>query len=141
MRTRRIYVDSDVIISSLISNKGAAYKLLSEKSGKLYISNYSIAELEIVTKRLQLGPNRLTKLIKTLNLIKLDLTKPELQLKYGQYIKDPDDAHIIGGAVDARAKFLISYNTRHYLPEKIKRNLKIILLTPGWYLHYLRSLV
>ncbi len=60
----RIFVDSDVIISSLLSSSGAAYMLLNEtKATRLYLSNFSIAELEPVTARLHIKPDKLSLLI------------------------------------------------------------------------------
>lgn len=42
---RKIFVDSDVVLSSLISSKGAAYFLLNKVDLNLFISKSSIQEL------------------------------------------------------------------------------------------------
>ena len=42
----KVFVDSDVIISSLISSTGAACILLNQKDLDLFISNVSLKELE-----------------------------------------------------------------------------------------------
>ncbi len=49
-----IFLDSDVIISSLISKKGAAFLLVNNKKTEKYISNVSFKEIKVVMKRLKL---------------------------------------------------------------------------------------
>lgn len=141
MSKRGVFVDSDVIISSLLSTKGAAYFLLNEQKDKFTISNISKKELREVADRLGIGQNKLQSLtkerFKSVKLTK-DLTKIKGEFK--DYTSDPDDAHIVAGAVQARAKFLLTYNIRHFNRQKISDDLGIIVLTPAQYLQYLRSL-
>lgn len=54
----KIFVDSDVVISSLISEKGAAYFLLNEQKSKFVISNISKIELERIVSRLGIGEDK-----------------------------------------------------------------------------------
>lgn len=98
-------------ISSLNPNKTTA--CLAD----YFISDLSKIEIEEVVKRL------------TLNLKDLkNLVHQSLKL---------DDAHIIAGT--KKAKFLITYNLRHFKIDKIKADLGIIILTPADFLQYLRS--
>jgi predicted nucleic acid-binding protein len=138
----RVFVDSDVIISSLISEFGAAYFLLNNtKSVELYISNLSILELERVVKRLNIKSDVLNTFIATrLTTVKIDLPYLKIQQQFSDYVRDTHDAHIVAGAKKARADFLISYNIRHFVPEKLREDFQIILLTPGLFLQYLRIL-
>lgn len=138
----RIFVDSDVIISSLLSSSGAAYMLLNEtKATRLYLSNFSIAELEPVTARLHIKPDKLSLLIAG-RLTRLEIAQPyeAIQKQFADYVLDSHDAHIVAGAKQAGAAFLVSYNVRHFQAEKLKHDFKIILMTPGTFLQYLRSL-
>lgn len=57
----RIFVDSDVVISSVISDKGAASLLFEEKNLKLFVSNFSSSEMKVVVKRLNLKEERFEK--------------------------------------------------------------------------------
>ena len=50
----KIFVDSDVIISSLLSDKGASHLLLHHKDIIPAISNYSNEEIEVVIERLDI---------------------------------------------------------------------------------------
>ena len=130
-----IFLDSDVIISSLISQKGAAYFLVNEptKSTK-FISSLSYKELCIVIKRLDLSRNKLDKCLSKIE--KISITK---SAKFDNYVFDLFDAHIVAGAVKSQSRFLISYNVRHFDVEKIKRDFNILVYSPGQFLQYLRS--
>lgn len=129
-----VYVDTDVIISSLISSNGAAYILLEKTKESFMISNLSEEEVLKVAKRLKISEIKTRNLLKKLNKVKINKTED-----FKKYILDPNDSHIVAGAVTAKAKYLITYNTRHFLADKIKDELGIILMTPALFLQYLRS--
>ena len=138
----KVFVDSDVIISSLISSSGAAYALLhSAQNTKLYVSNFSINELEKVVDRMKLNRTMLDKVINT-QFVKVEINQSykKIMSEYSGYVRDPDDAHIVAGATKAKASFLLSYNLRHFNAEKLREDFQIILLTPGLFLQYIRSL-
>lgn len=138
----KVFVDSDVIISSLISSTGAAYLLLNKTNNlDLLISNTSIQELEIVIYRLGLQKEKLKRLIdKKFTVIQLKKSVKELQTVFTDYVTDIHDAHIVAGAKVGNAKFLLSYNTKHFNAEKLKEDFNIILTTPASFLQYLRSM-
>jgi len=134
----RIFVDSDVVISSLFSKTGAAYLLLHRSKITPIFSNISVKELKIVAKRLDIKENKLENLLHNkFQIIKL---KQPIKIKdFRGYVKDVNDIHIIVCAIMAKVSFLITYNMKHFEVEKIKRDYKIILMTPGNFLQYLRS--
>jgi len=137
----KVFIDSDVVISSLISRKGAAHLLLNSKNLEYFVSNLSIKELKIVTDRLDIDRLSLKNLIKNrFKLIELKETAKELKDKFNDYVSDVNDAHIIGGACEAGVKFLISYNIKDFNVDKIKKDFDIIVITPANFLQYLRSL-
>lgn len=141
MSPPKVFVDSDVVISSLLSNKGAAYLLLNKQSSKSIISNVSKVELERVAVRLGIDKDKLQDLIKNkFKVIKLSVDLPKIKSDFQIYASDPDDAHIVAGAKQAKTKFLLTYNIKHFRREKIKDDLNIVVLTPAGYLQYLRSL-
>ena len=116
-----VFVDSDVIISSLLSEKGASFFLFSQTKVDLFISSLSLKELKIVVKRLGIEEHKLDTLIeKRLKVVILEKTKREIEKKYQNYVLDKDDTHIVAGARKAKVKFLLSYNLRHFRKEKIK---------------------
>ncbi len=136
-----IFVDSDVIISSLLSSSGAAYFLLHHMDAvQLYISNLSLQEIRIVVDRLSIDSKKLESFLEgNMGIVQLQYTKETVKTVYGQYVLDEDDAHIVAGAEEAKAKFLVSYNTKDFKVEKIKQDFGILLITPAHLLQYLRS--
>lgn len=137
----KVFVDSDVVISSLISSSGAAFLLLNEIDGlDLFISNISNQELEEIVNRLHLSQEKLEKLIsKRFISSQLKNSIAEIKEEFSKYVLDVDDAHIVAGAKDANVQFLISYNTKHVKADKLKEDFNIILTTPANLLQYLRS--
>lgn len=137
----RIFVDSDVIVSSLLSQLGAAYFLLNTSSLELFISSQSKREIQIVIQRLNIEESILTALVEnSLEVVTLSESLTTLEESFKQYVLDIDDAHIVAGAKAAKADFLITYNVKDYKIEKIKQDLNILTLTPGNFLQYLRSI-
>lgn len=136
----RIFVDSDVVISSLLSQSGAAYLLLSFTSFEFFISSLSKKEIEKVVGRLGIESNMLKTLIgKNLEVVKLSESVNEIKKSFNQYVLDENDAHIVVGAKSAKADFLITYNIKDFKIEKVKQDLGIVILTSGNFLQYLRS--
>lgn len=141
MSKRGIFVDSDVIISSLLSTKGAAYLLLQQESNKFTISNVSKKELERVAGKLQINQNKLHNLIQErLRIVKLTTDLTKINRDFQDYTSDLNDTHIVAGAAKAKAKFLLTYNIKDFDRQKISEDLGITVLTPAQYLQYLRSL-
>ena len=137
-----IFVDSDVVISSLLSTTGASYLLLQKKiANSFYISSFSKQELEQVCERLDIKKDKLDSLIrKNLQIVEIDKQLKDIKNKYGKYVYDINDAHIVAAAVDCHAGFIISYNIKDYKIEKIRNDLNIIVFKPSMLLQYLRSL-
>lgn len=137
----RVFLDSDVVISSLLSDSGAANILVNSKSPDFYISNISEKEIKTVTKRLSIQESKMMNLIKNnLKTVKVEEDLKSIKQKFGGYTTDPDDAHIVAGAASAKVRFLISYNVKDFKAEKIKRSFDIILMKPATFLQYLRSI-
>lgn len=136
----RVFVDSDVIISSLISKTGAAYFLMQDTRIDRFISDVSFAELMRVAGVLHLSLKDLQKLVQTrCNIVAIGESKNVLK-RMTEYTRDTNDAHIVLGAREAKAKFLVTYNMKHFRMEKIWEDLGIIVLPPAFLLQYLRSL-
>jgi predicted nucleic acid-binding protein len=137
----RIFLDSDVIISSFISSSGASYYLLNNNLNalQLYISNFSITEIEVVTKRLNIQ-NKLKNLESRINIINLDTGIDNVRNLFKEYVYDVDDTHIVMSAKESKSKFLLTYNMKDYNIDLIKKDFNIIVLKPGMFIQYLRSI-
>lgn len=139
----KAFIDSDVVISSLISQSGASSVVIQNSDNRLstFISNFSYEELNKTVNKLGIDKNRLEKILKNkLKLIKLRQDKKEILNKYGNYTYDIEDAHIVAGAAKAKSKFLVTFNTKDYKIDKIYQDFGIIVIIPGELLQYLRSL-
>ena len=136
----RVFVDSDVIISSQLSSRGAAALLLKKQTGQFYGSNMQLEELKSVCEKFKIDFNRVKRLVvDRLQVVDLGNNIAQIKSKWGDYTLDVDDAHVVAGAVKAKAKFLLSYNLRHFKIEKLRRRLDLVCLTPGQFLQYWRS--
>ncbi|MEK7497696.1 MAG: PIN domain-containing protein [Patescibacteria group bacterium] len=138
-KSSKLFLDSDIIISSFISKTGAASFIVNQKDLILSISNLSEKEIRIVMARLKIERKALDKVSDNFIKIGLKENTTTIKEKYSKYTSDPNDAHIVAGAVKSKSKFLISYNLKHYKSEAIKRDFDIILTTPAKFLQYLRS--
>lgn len=137
----RVFLDSDVVISFLISKKGASYLLINKKSISKFISSLSYKEILIVVDRLNLEKDSLKLIIKeNLTITKLQTDNMKIKTKFKKYVNDVYDSHIVAGAVESKVNFIISFNLRHFRINEINEDFKINILTPGNFLQYLRSL-
>ena len=131
----KVFVDSDVVVSAIMSSAGASHLLLTSQEITPIISSTSYSELTTVVKRLDLKIGKLDKLVRE-HLHKIELSDTT---QYQKYVLDQNDAHIVAGAHLAKTKFLITYNVKHFKIDKIKEDLGIVILTPGLLLQHLRS--
>ncbi len=144
MKRRKIFVDSDVAISSLLSQNGAAYFILNKVDLELYISNISIREIKRGVDKLDLDNEKFQNLLKNrLKTIKLKEDKADIKrvkITFKDYVFDNNDAHIVAGAIKSKAKIILTYNIKDFRIDKIAGNFKIVVITPAKFLQYLRSL-
>ncbi|PIP61639.1 hypothetical protein COW99_03290 [Candidatus Roizmanbacteria bacterium CG22_combo_CG10-13_8_21_14_all_38_20] len=135
----RIFLDSDVIISSLLSSSGASHFLIHQTQVKLLISSISHKELKVVIKRLNIEPSKLKDLInKKFEVLTINNSQEDIKQKYMNFVVDIGDAHIVAGANKGNSKYLITYNLKHFKKDKIKNELDISIMTPALFLQYLR---
>ena len=135
-----VYVDSDVVISSLLSRTGAAYHLLNYSTITLIISSTSLTEIKKVISRRGMEQKQFEQLIqKRLKIVTIKQGVSTLKVKYLSYVLDINDAHIVAGAKAAKVDFLLTYNLKHYKTTKLKDDFNIQVLTPALFLQYLRS--
>ena len=137
----KIFLDSDVVISSLISKSGVAYLLINSSFPNLglFVSNLSVQEITKVSKRLNLDQKRLKVAIGKLDKIMMEDQLIDIKKKYRDYVSDIDDTHIVAGAVKSKARFLISYNIKDFKVGKIKQDFNIIVTSPANLIQYLRT--
>lgn len=139
----KVFIDSDVIISSLLSQSGASHIIIQNNYNRLdsFVSNFSYEELNNTADKLRIDKNKLDKILQNkIKLIKLKQDKEAILNKYGNYTYDIEDAHIVAGAAKAKSKFLVTFNAKDYKIDKIYQDFGIRVIVPGELLQYLRSL-
>lgn len=138
---QRVFLDSDVVISSLISDNGASSMLMHKKSVAKFISSLSYKEIMIVVDRLNLNKVSLQSILKeNVYVTKLKIDNKKAKNKFKKYVNDLEDSHIVAGAVGSKANFILTFNLKHFNINEIKEKFKINILTPGNFLQYLRSI-
>lgn len=135
-----VFLDTDVLVAALLSATGASFALLHHASIKTYISSTIEQEFIEVIRRLNLNPHRSQSWFDKCHLQPLPLTKISLLKKYAPYVIDPEDAHVVAASHLAKTRFLLTHNLKHYQVNLIRQNLNVIVLKPGIFLQYLRSL-
>lgn len=135
----KVFLDSDVVISSLLSSTGASFAIITNPKVKKVISKAIKAEVEEVAKRLHIDLSN-TKLLTHIQTQAPELKKETLINTYTSYVLDQEDAPVVAGADKTNSQFLLTHNLKHYLSSRIRKDLEVIVMKPGIFLQYLRSL-
>jgi putative PIN family toxin of toxin-antitoxin system len=142
---KKVFVDSSVIISSLISNKGASYYCLvsaKNKGYKLFISEFILKELLDVVERK--FPNLLMRFFEILTLGEISIVNNpnKKDLKQLKNLVEEKDAPILASAIKEKVNFLLTLD-KGFLNQKVinfasKHKLKILM--PKDFINYLKSI-
>lgn len=136
----RVFLDTDVIISSLLSKTGASANLISNPKIEKIITNTVEQEIIEVSQRLNIDNQNTNSTLKKIKIISLGISKKVLLKNYAEYVIDEKDTHVVAGARKSKSKFLLSHNSRHYKVNKIENAIGVLVIKPGNFLQYLRSI-
>ena len=136
----QVFLDTDVVISALLSKTGASYELIKNPEVSKIVSKTVQKEINEVTKRLNIDKRETKRIFKNIRATPLNLTKKEVFEEYKKFVFDEKDSHVVAGANRAKSRFLLTHNLKHYQVDKIKAEFGILVLKPGNFLQYLRSL-
>lgn len=118
MKDTKIVIDTNIIISALLSNRGAAFKLIS-LIGKQYF-NYALSvplilEYEDVLKRenskIMVSQGGIESILDRL-CYHADLR--EIFYLWRPYLNDPKDDLVLELAVESNSNFIITYNLKDF---------------------------
>lgn len=129
MKTLKIVIDTNVIISALKSRNGFSFKLLSiidDKRFRVFISVPLILEYEDVIKRSKSQINlSFTEISDILDYICLIAEQRKIFYLWRPFLKDPKDDMILELAVESDCDYIISFNKKDF--KKIEKfNLEVI---------------
>jgi putative PIN family toxin of toxin-antitoxin system len=141
MKSYKIIIDTNVLVSALKSKKCYSYKLLSDidnENMEVFISVPLILEYEDVLKRnksqIKLSATEISDVIDYICLIG---SKRKIFYLWRPFLKDQKDDMILELAVESEADFIISFNKKDF-KEIDKFNLEV--LTPKEFLIKLRGI-
>ncbi|AFZ60449.1 putative toxin-antitoxin system toxin component, PIN family [Anabaena cylindrica FACHB-243] len=126
----QIVLDTNVLLSGLISSRGASYRLLTilkDTRWQLNISTTLIFEYEAILKRekdlLTLNDEDIDNIIEAICAI---ANKRTIFYLWRPIAIDPNDDFIIDLAVESQADFIITYNQKDLKPAD-KFGIKVVL--------------
>lgn len=130
----RVFIDSNILVSAVISNLSISSKLLYLliEQHHLIICSYSITEVSRVIERK--FPNHIAKWDKLLTTLDFELayTPSDLSTVKVPYIRDPADLPILVSAMVSQPDILVAGDLDFYTPE-IQEHFTI--MTPGDFLN------
>lgn len=141
MQSLTVFLDTSVVLSGLASPTGGSAKLLQvgrKKPLQLVTTEKVIHETVKHLDKLTIPPKNLHQLISSRTLRLTKTPKPELIANFTQVTDDPDDCHILAGAVACAADILVSLDKKHLITPKVKQALKPIkVMTPKQFWHWI----
>jgi putative PIN family toxin of toxin-antitoxin system len=140
----KVIVDSSVIISALISSKGASYYCLisaKDKGYRLFISEFILKEiLDVIERKF---PNLLIKFFEILTISEITILKSpnKKDLKLFEKLVEKEDTPILALAIKEKADFLLTLDKGFLTLKVIKFALKykLKILMPKDFIKYLRQ--
>ncbi len=127
MPSLTIFLDASVILSGLASPAGGSGKLFvaaNRKKLKLLTTPRVIEEVVRHLDKLHIAPGHLHRLLSDKIVRLLADPNEETTKKFRRVITDPDDAHVLAGAVLSGADILLSLDKKHILAPNVGKTLR-----------------
>ena len=129
MKLLTVFLDASVVLSGLISSTGGSGKLLkagAKNKIKLVITEKIVLEMVTQLRKVRVQRKTLAHLLSSRTIRIISTPNEEKIGKFLPVLDDPDDAHVLAGAVVAGADVLVSLDKKHILTPRVKRTLKPI---------------
>ena len=142
VKSWRVFLDSSVLISGIISQTGASSAILDlGEAGEIVIilSKGVLVETDrVFEKKFPELIGNFREFIKNLSpVIAADPTTPEIH--EAESVIDKDDAFILAAAKKENIHYLVSLDTKHFHSPKVRQYLKTPVVTPVQFLTEFRS--
>jgi predicted nucleic acid-binding protein len=141
-RIVRVFLDSNVILSGLLSDKGAPRTILDLLTLKLPLlvgstGRYNLIEIERNLKKKMPGILSLYKrYLPKLNLKIIPLPRPEELREFSGKIVNKD-VPVLVSAIRSKADFLMTGDKRHFQKIKLANNYLLKIVTPSEFIDLL----
>lgn len=135
---KTLFLDACILVTAANSPEGGSARLLqlaAEKKVRLIATNQVLQEARKNIIEL-LGKPLWTWFLRTISSIALLLVEDPTQKEEAAWKKltHEKDAHVLAGAVKAKADILISLDRRHILKPSVQEAFPIPILSPGEFL-------
>lgn len=134
MQLLTVFLDTSVVLSGLISSTGGSGKLLkagSQKKIKLVVTEKFVHEIVNQLRKVHVQHKTFEHVLSSRTIRIISTPSEEKIVKFMPIIEDPDDAHVLAGAVSAGADTLVSLDKKHMLTPRVRGALKPIrVLSP-----------
>ncbi len=143
IKSWRVFLDSSVLISGVISQTGASSAILDLGEAAeivIVLSQGVLVETDRVFERkfpALIGEFR--RFIKNLSPVITEDPNPQ-EIRDAENIIDKDDALILAAAKKADIRYLVSLDTKHFHLDKVRQYLKCPIVTPSEFLREFRSI-
>jgi len=143
IKSWRVFLDSSVLISGVLSPTGASAAILDLGEAEeidIIISKAVLVEADrIFEKKFPDLTGYFREFIKNLSPVVIE--DPTLaQVRSAEGVIDKDDAVILAAAKKEDIHFLISLDIKHFHTDKVRQYLKIPVITPAQFLVEFRNI-
>lgn len=142
-RSSAAFLDASVILSGLASGSGGSRALFeAAKTKKLKLLTTPLVVQEVAEHLDKIGVNQqdLEALFNKRTISIIPNPTEEKINRFGGVTKDPDDAHVLAGAVVSGANFLISLDKAHIVTPRVKRALRpLLVFSPKEFWNWIRA--
>ncbi len=141
---KKVFLDASVFVAAAGSASGGSSLILEVCKG-LGFSAVTTRKILLEAQRnirKKMSSEALLRFYKEIGNLSLEVIKPPAKEKLSQYdnIITLKDRHVLAGALENRAAFLITLDRKHFQTEAIKQaNLPITIMTPKEFLELVKK--
>jgi predicted nucleic acid-binding protein len=141
VRRWKVFLDTSALIAGVVSATGAARELLRLGEARvidLVVSRQVLTEADRnISSKLPSILADYQMLLEYLGLAIVEDASAQ-QVREATLVIHHKDAPILAAARQANVDYLVSWNTRHFHTEKVRRFVRFAIVTPGEFLQHFR---
>lgn len=145
MQLLTVFLDASAVLSGLISSTGGSGKLLkagAQRKLKLIVTEKVLQETVDQVQKVHVQQQTLKNVLSSRTIRVVSTPHEEMLEKFSSVLDDPDDTHVLAGAVSAGVDVLVSLDKKHILIPRVRKALKPIkVLSPKEFWAWMEKLV